>query len=285
MRKGRNGRGCGVSGRLKLKQKPHHLPTLVLFTREMWDAPSSDASVDRFLASAELARERIVVGVCDGPMLSKKEYAFLIEPLEKRMQSVKDFIKSIKPELMVQVEPITDPYGPSIIDKDLDKIPTRSHKSAKFNQEKPHLKLCLSNSKETLPGGISVNRKRAERSLSHLQSIKPELMVQVEPITDPYGPSIIDKDLDKIPTRSHKSAKFNQEKPHLKLCLSNSKETLPGGISVNRKRAERSLSHLQIEVVDLLPEESTGTKISSSTLRKIDAEQAVKDQQQQHGQP
>lgn len=45
MRKGRNGRGCGVSGRLKLKQKPHHLPTLVLFTREMWDAPSSDASV------------------------------------------------------------------------------------------------------------------------------------------------------------------------------------------------------------------------------------------------
>ncbi|XP_042477439.1 phosphopantetheine adenylyltransferase-like [Macadamia integrifolia] len=138
-------------------------------------------------AAAELARDRVVVGICDGPMIAKKELAELIEPIEMRMKAVEYYIKSIKAGLNVKTEAIVDPYGPSIVDENLDAI-------------------------------------------------------------------IV------------------------------SKETMAGGISVNKRRAEKSLPQLEIEVVDLLPEENSGEKLSSTALRRLDAEKSKLQTNMVHGQ-
>ncbi|PWA67580.1 phosphopantetheine adenylyltransferase [Artemisia annua] len=63
----------------------------------------------------------------------------------------------------------------------------------------------------------------------HRKSIKPNLVVQVEHITDPFDPSIVDKNLDAIVF---------------------SEETLPGGILVNQKIAEKGLLQLKVKIAE-----------------------------------
>ncbi|GAQ88689.1 pantetheine-phosphate adenylyltransferase [Klebsormidium nitens] len=106
-------------------------------------------------AAANVATERVVVGVSTGPLLENKEYAKLIEPLETRRQSVERYIKSIKSSLLVQTEPLVDPYGPSIVDEGLGAIVV---------------------SKETEKGGHAVNQKRAEKGLSTLHVVVVDLV-------------------------------------------------------------------------------------------------------------
>ncbi|KAI6183815.1 Bifunctional coenzyme A synthase [Aphelenchoides bicaudatus] len=72
----------------------------------------------------------------------------LIQPVEKRIADVDDFIQDVSSGVELRAEPIIDPFGPSIIDAQLQ---------------------CIVVSKETFKGGEAVNKKRQERGLSTLE--------------------------------------------------------------------------------------------------------------------
>ncbi|CAN0919322.1 Phosphopantetheine adenylyltransferase [Linum grandiflorum] len=84
--------------------------------------------------------------------------------------------------------------------------------------------------------------QRMQNVENFIKSIKQELLVQAEPIIDPYGPSVVLEDLE--------------------------------AIELKMKRAEKVFSQLKIEVVELISDESSGEKLSSSTLRQLNAEKA-----------
>lgn len=65
----------------------------------------------------------------------------LMEPTSTRIAAVLDFVQDIKPSLQYKVVPITDPYGPAIVDGNLQ---------------------CIVVSAETLRGAHAVNTKREQ---------------------------------------------------------------------------------------------------------------------------
>ncbi|XP_022109197.1 bifunctional coenzyme A synthase-like isoform X2 [Acanthaster planci] len=96
--------------------------------------------------SAIRAEEKITVGVTDRSMLNRKTLPELIQPLDARIASVCDFIRDVKPHILQpdSVVPISDPYGPSIVDPEMR---------------------CIVVSEETKRGGDAVNKNRQEKGL------------------------------------------------------------------------------------------------------------------------
>lgn len=74
-------------------------------------------------------------------LLLEKVLKELVEPYSLRVQKLKEFLQDTKPSLQVEIVPLDDPFGVSIVD--------------------PLLK-CIVVSEETKKGGEAVNQKRIE---------------------------------------------------------------------------------------------------------------------------
>ncbi|XP_029383777.1 bifunctional coenzyme A synthase [Echeneis naucrates] len=94
--------------------------------------------------SCLLANRRFIIGVCDQAMLKKKVLKELIEPYSLRVQRLREFLQDIKPSLQVEIVPLNDPFGVSVVDPELQ---------------------CIVVSEETRKGGEAVNKKRIENGL------------------------------------------------------------------------------------------------------------------------
>ncbi|KAA8581491.1 hypothetical protein FQN60_003072 [Etheostoma spectabile] len=97
--------------------------------------------------SCLLANRRFLIGVCDQAMLKKKVLKELVEPYSLRTQRLQEFVEDIKPSLQVEIVPLDDPYGVSVVDPLLQ---------------------CIVVSEETRKGGMAVNKKRIENGLPAL---------------------------------------------------------------------------------------------------------------------
>lgn len=94
-----------------------------------------------------LANRRFMIGVCDQELLKNKVLKELIEPYGQRVQRLQEFLNDVKPSLQYEIVPLSDAFGPSVTDPQLQ---------------------CIVVSEETRRGGEAVNWKRVENGLPEL---------------------------------------------------------------------------------------------------------------------
>jgi phosphopantetheine adenylyltransferase/predicted metal-dependent HD superfamily phosphohydrolase len=95
--------------------------------------------------AAACAAQTLVIGLSVDELLAKKKFAAELESFESRSQVLRDYLHSLHPALCVDIHPLHDIYGPSIV--------------------LPQLQTLIV-SEETRAGGQMVNDRRVERGMT-----------------------------------------------------------------------------------------------------------------------
>ncbi|KAJ2457416.1 hypothetical protein GGI02_006136, partial [Coemansia sp. RSA 2322] len=111
-------------------------------------------------ATALAATKRVVCGISADALLENKQYKELIEPFRTRELNVLLFLRRIRKDIIIELVPIVDRYGPTITDATI---------------------AALVVSQETLPGSDALNVRRAELGMPPMQILPIDL------ISEPLG--------------------------------------------------------------------------------------------------
>jgi pantetheine-phosphate adenylyltransferase len=99
--------------------------------------------------AAWIADEKVIVGVTDDALLTKKDNREVLQSLPERIRGVRQFMELFKPSLVYDIVPIQDIYGPTGTDPNIQ---------------------ALVVSKETASGGKAVDKYREEKGLPPLKT-------------------------------------------------------------------------------------------------------------------
>ncbi|GAA93709.1 uncharacterized protein L969DRAFT_96777 [Mixia osmundae IAM 14324] len=98
---------------------------------------------------AFISGKRAIVGVTGDKLLSKKENAELLEPIETRTRKVEAFMASISPRLVIETPVLDDVFGPTATDPDIQGLVV---------------------SRETVSGGKAIDAERKKNNLGGLRT-------------------------------------------------------------------------------------------------------------------
>ncbi|KAJ1882223.1 hypothetical protein LPJ57_001082 [Coemansia sp. RSA 486] len=123
-------------------------------------APVRDNRVQILLtATALAATNRVICGISSDALLEKKRYKEYLDPYRKKELNVLLFLRKIRKDIIVELAPISDPYGPTATDPTIE---------------------ALVVSRETLTGSDALNVRRRKTGFRPMHLLSVDLITLAE---------------------------------------------------------------------------------------------------------